>query len=267
MDHDDATIGHIYSRREALALAASAGMTLALSSSAFALVPNLKQQGTSVLVASPVLTEGPFFVDGKLNRSNLLGKTTRKGVVDAKRFDLEVKVLKLLGGEYKPLEDAQIDLWHADAHGVYSNVDSPMNNENTADQDWLRGFQRTNTKGIAKFDTIVPGWYMGRALHIHFKVRKHDVAANKTAELTSQMFFADTDFTELETMSPYSDNRARRTLNSRDGIYNEKVEDGTKAGSHLTLKIEKVKDRYKAVFTIVLTDKNFGEDELDWSTF
>ncbi|HLO97845.1 MAG TPA: hypothetical protein VK171_04545 [Fimbriimonas sp.] len=267
MDHDDATIGHIYSRREALALAASAGITLALSSKAFALIPPSPQQGSGVLIASPVLTEGPFFVDGKLNRANLIGKTTRKAVVDAKRLDVEVRVLKLVGSEYKPLSGAQIDLWHADAHGVYSNVDSPMNNENTADQDWLRGFQKSDEKGVAKFETIVPGWYMGRALHIHFKVRKHDSAANKTAELTSQMFFSDADFTELSTTAPYSENRARRTLNSRDGIYNEKIEDGSKAGSHLTLKVEKVKDRYKAVFTIVLTDKNFGEDELNWSTF
>jgi protocatechuate 3,4-dioxygenase beta subunit len=267
MDHDDATIGHIYSRREALALAASAGVSLVLSSSAFALIPTSPQQGSGTLVASPVLTEGPFFVDGKLDRSNLLGKTTRKAVTEGKLFHVEVRVLKLVGSEYKPLDGAQVDLWHADAIGVYSDVDHPMNNEKTAGQDWLRGFQKTDTKGVAKFETIVPGWYMGRALHIHFKIRKHDAASNKTAELSSQMFFADSDFTELSTTAPYSENRAPRTLNTRDGIFNERIEDGSKAGNHLLLKIEKVKDRYKAVFTIVLTDKNFGEDELDWSSF
>lgn len=267
MDHDDATIGHIYSRREALALAASAGISLAISSSALGAFIAAPQQGSGVLVASPVLTEGPFFVDGKLERVNLLGKTTRRGVTDAKLFDVEVRVLKLVGGEYKPLDGAQVDLWHADALGVYSDVDHPMNNEKTAGQDWLRGFQKTDTKGIAKFETIVPGWYMGRALHIHFKVRKHDAAANKTADLTSQMFFADSDFSELSTTAPYSENRARRTLNTRDGVFNQRMEDGSKAGNHLLLKIEKVKEKYKAVFTIVLTDKNFSEDELDWAAF
>lgn len=281
MDNDDATIGHIYSRREILLLAATSGVVL-VAGDALAV---FSQQASTGLVASPVLTEGPFFVDEKLKRSSLMGETQRSSVVKGAPLRIKVKVVKLVGSEYKPFQDAQVDLWHSDTLGVYSDVDAPMNRENTAGENWLRGYQLTDKSGDAIFDTIVPGWYMGRALHIHFKVRKHDATSNKTAELTSQMFFADSEFKELFAKAPYADNRSSRTLNTRDGIYNERTGDGSLAGAHLMLKIVQKDEGYEAQFTIVLTDKNFSTErqrggfggpggrppgrpgEFDWATF
>ncbi len=278
MDNDDATIGRIYSRREILAMTGSTGLLLA-----FGTVPTVFGQTKQKLIASPALTEGPFFVDEKLNRANILGNTTRKAVTGGLPLKIKVQVLKLVGDEYKPFTEAQVDLWHCDIQGVYSDVSHPMNHENTSGQNWLRGYQVTDAKGGAVFETIIPGWYPSRAPHIHFKVRKHDTASNKTAELTSQMFFTDSDARKIYAEKPYLG--AMDTSNSRDGIYNERTADGSVAGEHLILKLTKTAAGYEALFTIVLTDQNFntnvrrgrggpggpprggGESVIDWANF
>ena len=64
---------------------------------------------------------------------------------------------------------AQVDIWHCDALGLYSGVSDP--NADTREQDFLRGFQRTDANGAVQFQTIYPGWYSGRAVHIHFTIR------------------------------------------------------------------------------------------------
>ena len=61
------------------------------------------------------------------------------------------------------MPDAAVEIWHADAAGVYSGVSGNRGN-------FLRGVQRTNASGVARFDTIFPGWYRGRTPHIHMKV-------------------------------------------------------------------------------------------------
>ena len=253
MDNDDATIGRIFSRRELLAMTGSTGLLLAFGS-----VPTVFGQTKQKLIASPALTEGPFFVDEKLNRTNLIGNTTRKAVTGGVPLKIKVQVLKLVGEEYRPFTGAQIDVWHCDIEGKYSDISSPMNHENTTGQNWLRGFQVTDSKGGVTFETIIPGWYPGRAPHIHFKVRKHDAASNKTAELTSQMFFTDGDARQIYTQKPYLG--AMDTTNLRDNIFNERTADGSVAGEHLLLKLTKTSSGYEALFTIVLTDQNFNSN-------
>ena len=100
MDNDDATLGTILSRRETFALLGKAGAGLALgglltfdAEAAF----QAQAHRAMRLVASPALTEGPFFVDEKLNRSNLLVGTDRKEVVDAVPLSLELTVYRLAG--------------------------------------------------------------------------------------------------------------------------------------------------------------------------
>ena len=87
-------------------------------------------------------------------------------------------------------------------------------------QNWLRGFQATDADGLVEFTTIWPGWYTGRAVHIHFKVRIYD-GSNTTLEFTSQLFFTDAmNTTVFNTHSPYKD-RAQKTpdtTDSTDGI-------------------------------------------------
>jgi protocatechuate 3,4-dioxygenase beta subunit len=82
-----------------------------------------------------------------------------------------------------PLKDARVDIWHSNSQGVYSGVQDA----GTAENDFQRGYQMTDTNGTVQFTTIYPGWYEGRAIHIHIKVRDYD-GSNETLEWTSQFY-------------------------------------------------------------------------------
>jgi protocatechuate 3,4-dioxygenase beta subunit len=133
------------------------------------------------------------------------------------------------------LPNAQVDIWHCDASGLYSDVAQ----NGTSGQKFLRGYQLTNTSGIANFVTIYPGWYSGRAVHIHFKIRLNNLV------FTSQLFFDD-NFTDLVyALAPYNTRGARNTRNSNDNIY------GTN-GSQLQLNVTQSGGVYSATFDIGL---------------
>ena len=71
------------------------------------------------------------------------------------------------------MQNVQVDIWHCNAVSVYSGIQSSTNG-NGADytsQNWLRGYQLTNTSGKVECSTIVPGWYQGRTTHIHMRFR------------------------------------------------------------------------------------------------
>ena len=264
MDNDDAPVGTIYTRREALTIAARAGLGLTAGGLfTFATAQGIQKVDKPKinLIASPELTEGPFFVDEKLDRANLLAGTTRPSVIKGTTLDLEILVYKLTGETHAPLGLAQIDIWHCDTKGVYSDENHPMNHENTAKQTWLRGYQLTDTHGMAKFHTIVPGWYNGRAPHIHFKIRTFSKKMQATAEFTSQFFFSDEDIKKVYAKDPYRERGTADTPNSRDGIYSTRQIDGTAAGSHMLLELQPAKsgNGHTAKFVVVLTDKNFRE--------
>jgi protocatechuate 3,4-dioxygenase beta subunit len=255
MDNDDATVGTILSRRDALTLAARAGSFLAfggvLMRDADAVYQARAQQEVR-LVASPALTEGPFFVDEKLNRSDLIGETTRAAVKNGAPLALTVRLYKLTDGKFAPLAGAMVDIWHCDAEGVYSDEDNPMNHENTAGQKWLRGYQVSDANGLVKFSTIVPGWYGGRTTHIHFKVRQ--TLDGKTKEFTSQLFFHDAVVDGIYVNAPYVLRGTREARNATDGIYSERQVDGTSAGEQLLLDLHKADKGYRAEYSVVLTD-------------
>lgn len=77
----------------------------------------------------------------------------------------------------------------------------------------MRGYQTTDAEGKVKFTTIYPGWYSGRAIHIHFKVRKDDL------EFTSQMFFTDEQNASVMKQSPYNKRGNPDTTDTTDNIY------------------------------------------------
>lgn len=259
MENDDATVGRILTRREAFQAAACAGFGLVAlgGSRGFASSSELPFTPPGVhLVASPVLTEGPFFVDENLNRSDLIAGSTRHSVKNGVPLQVSFTLYKLSGSNHAPLKDAHIDVWHADAIGVYSDESNPMNHENTSRQTWLRGCQVTDGAGSAAFKTIFPGWYPGRTPHIHFKIRTYSAAAKATAEFTSQLFFKDADGGRIYRGDPYTGRHD--TTNANDNVYNERQYDGTSAGEHMLLDLKKLSGSagYSANFTVVLTDQN-----------
>ena len=124
-------------------------------------------------VLTPEMTEGPYFVDGDAVRSDIT--EGRPGTP----LTLKLRVVDARG--CTPVEGAAVDVWHADAGGNYSAFGS-----SASDSTFLRGIQRTDADGAVTFETIYPGWYQGRAVHIHVKV-----AVDGTEVHTGQLFFDD----------------------------------------------------------------------------
>ena len=218
MDNDDLPLGRILSRREILALfgatiaAACAPASPAASGAATTTI------GAPQCIAVPALTEGPYFVDEKLDRADIRTDATGGAPRPGTQLDLTIQVGRMSGGACNALQGATVDVWHCDALGVYSDASDPS--FNTKGQKWLRGYQTTDGSGIAKFTTIYPGWYQGRAVHIHFKVRV--ASGSQTADFTSQLFFDDSFNEKVFATAPYSQKGASgRLLNDRDDIYRQ----------------------------------------------
>ena len=247
MDNDDILVGRIYSRREILGLFGVAGIALMTGCGG---ANSILGGGVINLLATPALTEGPFFVDEKLNRSNVTTNTTRVSVINGLPLILNLNIHRIVAGVGVPISGAMVDIWHTDAIGKYSDIAS----EGTFGQTYLRGFQNTDASGAVQFTTIYPGWYSGRAVHIHFKVRIFNANGTQAQELTSQFFFSDTLSNTVFTGTAYTGRGTRNTLNSNDGIFNTRGTDGNPVGSQLTLGLTPVTagSGYTANFNIGL---------------
>lgn len=168
-------------------------------------------------VTRPVLTEGPFFVDELLNRSDIRSDPSNGAVKAGTPLKIKFNVGKVSGSSCAALAGAFVDLWHCDASGGYSDV-SGQGNPNNLGQKFLRGYQITDSNGAVEFTTIYPGWYSGRTVHFHYKVRLF-AGSTRTYEFTSQLAFDDTLTDQVFTQAPYNARPNRNTRNSNDNIY------------------------------------------------
>lgn len=162
-------------------------------------------------VARPTLTEGPYFVDEKLERADIRadpGGEARPGVP----LELTFVVQRLTNGSCTPLAGVLVDVWHCDAEGSYSDVGAAKGKK------YLRGYQRTGEGGTVTFVTIFPGWYQGRAVHVHFKLRGDAGAA---FEHTAQLFFDEATQSEVYATSAYASRGEADTSNDSDDIYGD----------------------------------------------
>ena len=134
----------------------------------------------NICFLTPQSIEGPYYLDPQLVRAQIA--EGRTGV--PLRLDLHV----IDGAACKPIERARVDIWHADARGIYSGYEGQGDKQDlsTVGQKFLRGTQFTDGEGAVRFETIYPGWYAGRATHIHFKVILDDRNV-----LTGQTYFPD----------------------------------------------------------------------------
>jgi len=247
LDNDDEPVGEILSRRKALALfGAAGGVLLGAASSAKAAISSAKSVTLPSCVVRPELTEGPFFVDEKLNRSDVRSDPSSKVVKPGVPLVLSFLVSKVGTGMCAPLSGAVVDIWHCDALGNYSDV-SGMGQADTRGQKFLRGFQTTDAKGLAKFTTVYPGWYPGRAVHIHFKIRTLS-GSSVVSEFTSQLFFDEKTTDVVHTQQPYAQKGKRTTLNAGDNIYKN-------GGSQLLLSVARSGTGYAATFDVGLNLK------------
>jgi protocatechuate 3,4-dioxygenase beta subunit len=171
---------------------------------------------TASCVLTPELTVGPYFVDEKLNRSDLTTHTTDTNVLNATPLTLTMTIMEYASSGCSALVGAQVDIWHADAAGIYSDESV----ENTTGQTFLRGYQITDSNGAVTFKTVVPGWYSGRTIHIHVMIRTLSSSGSVLTEFTTQLFFDQTLLNALTTtVSPYSSRGVPDTTNAQDSIY------------------------------------------------
>ena len=133
-------------------------------------------------VLTPQQTEGPYFVDERLERADIRSDPSNGAVRAGVPLALSMRISTLTGSRCEPLSGAIVDVWHCDAAGIYSDVDDAS--LRTRGSAFLRGYQVTDTHGQVRFTTIYPGAYRGRAVHIHFKVRTK--TGGRAAEFTSQ---------------------------------------------------------------------------------
>jgi len=214
MTPDDSPVGRLLSRREVVLLL-GAGATCLVAGNLLSRRTLAGPPATSCVVR-PEQTEGPYFVDERLNRSDIRADPADGRIKPGTRLDLELQILRFGAGDCRPLAGAQVDIWHCDALGVYSDVRDP--DFNTIGQKFLRGYQITDVKGEARFITIYPGWYAGRTVHIHVKVRTAS-PARKSFEFTSQMYFDDELTDRVYAAQPYVAKGRRNARNQDDRIF------------------------------------------------
>ena len=138
-------------RRELLARAATVVGSQALLGCGVDAGVAASASGACVLTAA--LTEGPFFVDEMLNRSDIRADPASGVVSNGVPLQLTFKVARVAGGACTPLTGAYLDVWHCDSEGAYSGVPGAGTGKR-----FLRGYQITDADGVAQFTTIYPGW-------------------------------------------------------------------------------------------------------------
>jgi protocatechuate 3,4-dioxygenase beta subunit len=168
--------------------------------------------------ARPEQTEGPFFVEEALSRSDIRSDPRTGEVKAGVPLRITFHVSRLSGASCAPLSGARIDVWHSDAAGRYSDVRGFA--ASTTGQQFLRGFQLTDATGSAQFLTIFPGWYGGRAVHLHFKIRAAAAAATYHG-FTSQVYFDDALTERVFATEPYASRGRRWMRNGDDAIFRD----------------------------------------------
>src|SRR5438309_1472658 len=160
-------------RRKALTTlaAAAGGAVLAACGGNKPKSATTTKTATPSCTLSPEMTEGPYFISGEAVRSDIT--EGKPGV------PLQLALAIADASSCAAIANASVDIWHADAGGNYSGF-----GDATSNRTFLRGVQVTDGSGQVTFKTIYPGWYMGRATHIHLKVY---VGGN--AVHTGQLFF------------------------------------------------------------------------------
>jgi protocatechuate 3,4-dioxygenase beta subunit len=190
-------------------------------------------------------------VDQQLVRSDIRVEPSTGAAKPGVPLALALTVFDASNGQCRPLPGATVDVWQCDAQGAYSGVTDP--GFDTAGQKFLRGMQTTDTSGQASFTTIHPGWYQGRAIHIHFKIRTQ--AAGNPWEFTSQWYFDEALNDRILANAVYA-KPGNRTTNATDGIYRN-------GGDQLLLAPTSSGDGYAAAYAIGLdlTDATVGRSD------
>ncbi len=209
---------HHITRRQAVTAAGAVGAAYLAGPSLFRALSETAIAASECAKLTPELTEGPYWVNTMLHRSDVRSNSRGGGHQAGVALALTINVVDSSNG-CKPLDGVAVDIWHANAHGLYSDESSQQagggtTGGDTSKDNWLRGYQITGkdrgiktkpVRGQVSFKTIWPGWYTSRAIHIHMRVRKLTHTGATIAGYTTQIFFSDTDNDHVLTnAAPYN---------------------------------------------------------------
>lgn len=196
-------------RREALGVLGAAGAALAVGCGGSPTNPSSTSTNmtstNAACAVTPTETAGPFSSLTDLFRSDIRdGKT---GTL----LSLTVKVVNV-NASCAAVSGANVEIWHCDVAGDYSQYGTQ-----TA-QTFLRGIQTTNSNGEVTFTTIYPGWYQGRATHIHLEVTIGGVSRKVT-----QIAFPESVNNVVHASGLYASRGTNPTSNAADGIFSDSL--------------------------------------------
>lgn len=185
--------------------------------------PDGVASGRVSCVLAPEQTEGPYYVSDSPERRDVT--EGRPGTPLA----LALEVVN--ASSCKPIRGASVDIWHTDALGEYSGVEGDSGT-------FMRGVQRTGSDGVARFSTVYPGWYSGRAVHIHVKVHVGGGVVH-----TGQLYFPDEATDAAYRAEPYSERPGPDVRNDADFVFRN-------GGSKSLLDVREKGDGYAASITM-----------------
>ena len=243
MSQNGASASRISRRQALIVLGAAGAAIIAGRSNVYSASARSSDGKLPACVVTPRQTEGPFFVDERLKRSDIRVDPSDGSVKSGVPLHLNFRVSAVGTAGCNPVSGAIVDLWQCDAVGVYSAVNEPGSQGTTA-KTFLRGYQITQGDGSTQFTTIYPGWYPGRTVHIHFKVRAND-KSGKGREITSQLYFDDALTDRIHAQQPYSSKGRRSVKNQQDGLFRN-------GGGQLMLSPVASREGYIATFDIGL---------------
>jgi protocatechuate 3,4-dioxygenase beta subunit len=216
-------------------LAGVAGASLAPLAGADAIraqAPGNDSTPLSTCLLSPEMTEGPYYLDDMLVRSEIAEH--KAGI------PLTLTMTVVNAETCAPIANAAVDIWHCDANGFYSGFvdNSPGGQANDAGYiddgsdagAFLRGIQLTDDAGNVTFATIYPGWYGGRAIHIHLSVHlggenEDGIYEGGTTAHTGQIGFDDDVTLLVAETEPYAGRTSTFMPTSEDGILAPHLDD------------------------------------------
>ncbi len=187
--------------------------------------------GSSCLLF-PETTGGPFYLDDML---------VRQDITDGKvGVPLDLTMTVVDAETCTPIPNAAVEIWHCDANGFYSGFvdnspggqagDAGYVDDGSDAGTFLRGIQLSDDAGNVTFNTIYPGWYSGRAIHIHLSVHLGGETEDGTYEgattaHTGQIGFDDEITNLVAGIEPYASRTSTFVLSSEDGILAPHLDD------------------------------------------
>jgi protocatechuate 3,4-dioxygenase beta subunit len=224
----------LVTRREALRAVGAAGVALAWGCGDTPTTPSSAVDATTAstnaaCAVTPTETVGPYPSLVDLFRSDI--REGKSGTL----LTLTIRVVNTANG-CAAVPNANVEIWHVDAAGNYSQYGTQTT------QTYLRGIQTTNSNGDVTFTTIYPGWYQGRATHIHVEV----TMAGRSVKVT-QIAFPESVNNTVHASGVYASRGTNPISNLSDGIFSDSL------SSEIVTPTGSVGGGYAATFQVGIT--------------